>query len=44
MFSYVQHCIKWHEYVPAVSVFTLLGNGLRAAVCPSLPGIHETCP
>lgn len=25
-------------------VLTLLGDGLRAAICPLLPGIHETCP
>jgi hypothetical protein len=29
---------------PLVSVLTLPGDGLRAPVCPLLPGIHETCP
>jgi hypothetical protein len=40
---YLQHYVEHDGCCNPVSVLSLPGDGLRAAICPLLPRIHETC-
>ena len=37
-------CVTCHMCFTPVAVLVVLGDGFRAAVCSSLPGLYETCP